>query len=164
MGTDSSVFADLAGARQKLVEAKKKTLNVPGWGEKGTPSISVTYRPADWSEIDKHSSSLSEANKAGKKKRSEAALDANAQVLVSCATGITITTDDGRQLTEGEDGEPLRFGSQELAVMLGVADRRAIAVCRALFVIDGDLMAHAAQLLQWSGLELRDLEDDYQGE
>lgn len=158
----TSIFDNLKQARAKLSEAQKLSLRVPGWGEgenPDTPEIWIVYRPA---ELDYTRIIMDRVSKAKGSKASEETLNANADVLVKCATRIFGRFED----QEHELGEvtDTGFDWSVLGESLGVEESRATAVCRAVFLKDGDLLSHARRLGEWSNLREGELDEDYSGE
>ncbi len=156
-----SILGDLSTARVKLIDSQKLPLEVPGWGQDGTPRFFIVYKPA---KLEDQRRVLTRIEKAKGSKVSEEALEANADVLVKNTIHVEAEVEGERHVI----GEPANAsGAYDWAIVaeaLQLDEKRAIATCRALFLKEGDLMGHAAKLSKWSGLRIEDTEEDFQGE
>jgi hypothetical protein len=142
-----AVKGSLSERRAKIVEDLVLELEVPHYDD---PPVIVRFHPVENKAI---KAALRKAEQGPKSERDEAELEANAGLLVKACVGLT----SGSQSWSG-------FGDTELAAELGVSEQRAIAVCRALYVTDGDLMSHAAAVVRFSGYKETEIEEDFTGE
>jgi hypothetical protein len=141
------VKGSLAERRAKIVEDLVLELEVPHYDD---PSVIVSFQPVEHKVI---KAAMRKAEQAPKNQRDDAEMEAHASLLVKACAGIT----SGSQSWSG-------FGDEALATELGVGEKRAIAVCRALYVTDGDLVSHSAAVARFSGYKETEIEEDVSGE
>lgn len=84
----------------------------------------------------------------------------NAAVLAEACRGVYEVIDDQAVSVDDTDreGEWPRFDDR-LAELLGVEAGKASDVVRALYLTDGDVIATATKLGEWSGYSMADLEE-----
>lgn len=145
--SEDSVLGNLAAKRQQIVEGRVLKLPVEGWQD---PSIIVHYKPLSMKQV---RSSMKKTERADKEGNAEGIVDANAGALVDACTKIVI----------GSNEYPQGFGTPEIAEALD-CDQRAVEVCRAIYIDDGQISSAAAQLLHWSGYIKETIDADFSGE
>jgi hypothetical protein len=142
-----AVKKTLGERREEIVENKILTLEIPDYEE---PPVEIRFRPVPHDTI---VAARKKIEKAPKKEQAEVEVRVNADLLVKACDGIT----------SGDDSWS-GFGDPDLATELGVTDRRAISVCRALYVTEGDLISHAWAVSRFSGYKETEIEEDLAGE
>lgn len=153
----TSPLAGLKDRRTQIASAQELTLRVPRWEN---PEIYVVYRPLDHDEIRK---SQKAADKA-KGNQSEAELNGNADLLVKACKSVYAVL-DGKRLSLNPDDPEGEFTTFDEALARNLdcpATGRAVA--RALFITDGDLIAHSRDLVRWSGYRDAEADEEFQGE
>lgn len=158
-----TLIGQLEERRKQIQGEQSLPLVVPRWDN---PQIWVSYRPADHGEI---RSIQSRIERAPKKQRFTEEVNGNADLLVKCCKEIwavlpgaygerySLNPDDPR-------GEYTRF-DPDLARNLGLTEEAtAREVCRKLFITDGDLIAHARKLMEWSGYTDEEADEGIEGE
>lgn len=157
-----SGLAALRGKRAKAVAELHVDLPVPRSEEAFGQRVIVRYRPFTGAEAD------GVRKRFRKDKRDGVDVIANSVILAKCCLGI---------FTEVERDDPaawMKF-DPELAELLltdadGVVDQVALdkvagadEVVRLLYVTDGDVMATASKLSEFSGFTLDELDEDHAG-
>lgn len=164
-----SPLGSLRERRAKMVEDLWTDIRVPRWGDNdGGPKLYVRFKPASPSE---HAARFEKLQKQAKKP-ADWAVDANAQVLVSCCVGIYAV--EGEPPADGEDDRPklsLRDGDPhgpwtkfdpDLGNSLGLdAHAGAVSVCRALYFTEADITSTANRLMEWSGISMQQSTTDF---
>ncbi len=150
----TSHLTSLRDRRAKVREELTVDFAVPRYD----PPIYVRYRPLTQGQI-------TVANKrAEKSKDPSTAVTANAVLLADACIGIFQVV-GGRELSvdiEHLDGDWPRFDDR-LGQLLGERVNNASDAVKALFHTDGDILATAGKLAEWSGYSTEDLEREYQG-
>jgi hypothetical protein len=141
------VQGTLAKRRAKIVEDLFVDLDVPHYDD---PPVTMRFQPVEHAVI---KAALQKAEKGPKAERAEAEVRAHADLLVKACVGIS----SGDTSWDG-------FGDKDLAAELDVTEARAIAVCRALYVTEGDLISHANAVIRFSGYKETEIEGDLSGE
>lgn len=159
----------LAGLRAKRAEQLSKLhtdLQVPRWGDDGGVQIWVRYGPVSPTTI----TNVTGARRKSKSKDWIAA--ANADILATACLGVyAIDPADPDTRLSLRDGDPhgdwTRF-DPDLAYSLGLADSpeeakvlNAGTVVRGLYLTEGDMIAAANALTDWSGMEMPKDDDDF---
>lgn len=150
-----SVLGRLAQRRQEVAEDQVLTIPVPRWSD---PTVKVRYGLLDSDTLDKGRQALEKAQKnKGKGNRvAEANLNANIDILVAACQAVFAELDELPEETfsmriDDENGQPTLF-DPDLAAALALHDgATARQVVKALFISDGDIMAHASEVVEWSG-------------
>ncbi len=154
-----SFLDKLAKRREEILAEQILDLGVPRWDD---PDIHVLYKPLSHEVIRK---TFRRVEKAKPAERDRVEVEANADLLVKACTGIYALIDDERySLRPGDEKGELTTFDEDLAENLGVEDRRAISVCRALFFTDGDMLQHVIQLQRFSGYAEDDTDRQLEGE
>lgn len=177
--TETPAMSPLGSLKKRRAQIADKLfleLKVPRWdtpdadGERG-PEIWVRYRPAAPSGAAKKAEQF---NRMGGKKPDDWAVQLNAQVLVQCCEAVYAVQGDAPEEGE-EDARPkisLREGDPygtltkfdpDLADALGIENANAQAVVRKLYFTEGDLIAAANKLMEWSGVANDEAEDGFLG-
>jgi hypothetical protein len=145
-----SALSSLRARRQKAAEELHLDLAVP----RLDPPVWVRFAPVEQGLIDR-------ANKRHEKsKAQDKNVVINAVILADACRGV-FEVIDGEEVSiddNDRDGEWPRFDDQ-LADLLGVEAGKASDVVRALYLTDGDVIATATKLADWSGYSLADLEE-----
>jgi hypothetical protein len=130
---------------------------VPRWSN---PEIHVRYRPLDLEELKPIYKAL-----AKKGDDPDLILDQNAAVLVKACIDVYAVLDGKTySLRPGDPTGDRTKIDEDLAENLGVTDKRAVAVCRALFLTDFDLLNHARKLADFSGEAAEEVDKEFEGE
>jgi hypothetical protein len=147
-----SPLAGLRARREKAQQELFLDLQVP----RLDPPVFVRFAPAVQSQIDR-------ANKRHEKsKDADKNVIVNAVILAEACRGV-FEVIDGEPVSVDDadrDGDWPRFDGQ-LADLLGLDGEsvQAVDVVRGLYLTDGDIIATAAKLAEWSGYSLEDLEE-----
>src|SRR4051794_33586859 len=124
-----SILGNLAAARDKLIDSQKLSLEVPGWGEDGTPRFFIVYKPA---KLEDQRRVLTRIEKAKGSKISEEALEGNADVLVKNTIHVEAEVEGERHVIGEPANDSRAYDWSQLAEALELEEKRAIATCRAL--------------------------------
>jgi hypothetical protein len=149
-----SALASLRARREQAKDDLHLDLAVP----RLDPPVYVRFAPVEQALIDR-------ANKRHEKsKAQDKNVVINAVILADACQGV-FEVIDGEEVSVDDrdrDGEWPRFDEQ-LADLLGVDATKAADVVRALYLTDGDVIATATKLADWSGYSLADLEERAEG-
>lgn len=158
--TDSPL-AQLRAQRAALVEQLEEIhVRVPRYTN---PEIWVRYQPVDPGVVAEAADKRRKAAKHGAGSKSDWVVLANADLLVGACLGVYgLQGDEEFSLAPG-GGDHTRF-DKDLADGLGIEATRAVEVCQALFVTGADLVSHASELAERSGLDRDQFEERYRGE
>jgi hypothetical protein len=155
--------------RQDLVEKLHIDLKVPRWGDDGsTPEIFVRYGPVDSSRLEKAVDVRRKINK------DEWSILANADILTISCLGVYACLDGNYENkysldpahTEHPSTDPrdwTKFDErlrENLGFTPGTAPTSA-DICRTLYLTDGDLLAAATELFEWSSISTEKLDEDF---
>lgn len=156
------ILGDLAARRQEILTAQVWTHWVPRWEE---PRVKIRCRPVEHQFLKKAALLQERGSKSqDPKKTAETELDTNADILINACIEIVAVLPDGQETGLGPNGARTRF-DQDAAVSLGMPPEvGSRAVCRALFIADGDMLAAARALGEWSGYREEDTDQDLEGE
>ena len=163
-----SPLASLRARREALQEKLYLDLKVPRWDDDGGPAIYVRYNPSSPAFLGK----TIEKAKKQKPRPDDWMVNANADALIqSCVAVFAI--EDGtppekatrEQQLSLRDGDPAgdwtRF-DPDLGFSLGVEGvQSARAVVRKLYFTEGDLLAAASRLVEWSGVAAPEADEDF---
>jgi hypothetical protein len=158
-----SRLGDLKERRQTILEQAVLDRKVPRWND---PEIWVRYKPIDHSIIRAGYSRIESAPPA---KKGEVEVNSNADLLIRACVGVYAKLPED---TEGEyslrpgdpEGVPTRF-DPDLATNLGLSDKStAREVVRKLFITEGDIIAHAKAVAEFSGYTEDETDTDFLGE
>jgi len=163
-----SPLASLRARREALQEKLYLDLKVPRWDDDGGPAIYVRYNPSSPAFLGK----TIEKAKKQKPRPDDWMVNANADALIQSCVGV-FAIEDGtspekatrEQMISLKDGEPTgdwtRF-DHELGFSLGVEGvQSARAVVRKLYLTEGDLLAAANKLVEWSGVAAPEADEDF---
>ena len=145
---EGSAFATLRAERANAAEKVHLELRVPRWE---TP-VFVRYKAPEKKRIQ------SILNAAQKKR--DHSVTPEAVLLAENCIGVYEKDPDGNPI--GNPDEWPRF-DEALAAYLGVDAKRAVDVVKALFVTEGDITRHSAELMTWAGFATGDVDDLYSG-
>jgi hypothetical protein len=153
----NSLLGQLAARRQEIEEAQVLDLAVPRWSD---PEIHVLYRPVEFHELRPIFKAFQKNND-----DPEGILNNNAAVLAKACVGVYALLDGKRYSLNPDDpsGELTKFDA-DLGRNLGIAEDRAVSICRALFITDFDLLNHARELADWSGETAEKAVEEIKGE
>ena len=158
-----TILGSLKERREAALNKLYLDIPVPRWGD--DIEICVRLRPVEQSELD---DSLKK-----RQNRPNALLLTHADMLVRCCVGIYAILDDDQEnkytLDPAYGDNPptdpktwTRFDPALAASLaLGPHEQDAVAVCRKLFLTDGDLMAAAQRLFEWSAIALEKADEDF---
>jgi hypothetical protein len=143
---EETPLISLKNRRTEIVNEMYIDLQVPRWTE---PEMYVRFKPIS-------AVKLSNAiDRRRKQKSDDWSLLANADMLVDACIGVYAKVDGfDRKLSlrhDDHDGEWTKF-DPDLAKALGVEADRAVDVCRALYLTEGDLIDTANRVFRWSGI------------
>lgn len=149
----------LKAKRSKMLNKLQLTLQVPRWDD---PEIFVVYKPIETARTNEATIKRSES------KDPDWLVKANADMLCQACSGIYAIFDkDGvkRSLNlEDEFGAWTKF-DQNLSENLDLPQwgtvTKAVDVVRAIYPTDGDLIAAAEELSNWSGLQSTQVDEDF---
>jgi hypothetical protein len=163
-----SPLASLRARREALQEKLYLDLKVPRWDDDGGPAIYVRYNPSSPAFLGK---TIEKAKKL-KPRPDDWMVNANADALIQSCVGV-FAIEDGtppekatrEQQLSLKDGEPTgdwtRF-DPDLGFSLGVEGvQSARAVVRRLYLTEGDLLAAANKLVEWSGVAAPEADEDF---
>lgn len=145
--------SQLASLRDRRAAAAKQLyldLPVP----RLEPEVFVRFAPVEQAQIDR-------INKRHEKSKDrEKTVKINAVVLAEACRGIFEVIDEQEVSIDPADreGDWPRF-DEKLADLLGLDSTGAVDVVRGLYLTDGDVIATATKLADWSGYSITDLEE-----
>lgn len=145
-----SALSGLRARRQKAVEELHLDLPV----QRLDPPVYVRFAPATQSQIEAITKRYS------KSKDKDKTVTVNALILAHYCRGV-FEVIDGEEVSVDESdrsGEWPRF-DERLAELLGLESDRAVDVVRGLYLTDGDVIATAGKLADWSGYSIEELEE-----
>ncbi|MGX9348159.1 hypothetical protein [Microbacterium sp. KNMS] len=146
----SSPLAGLRAERERIEAELHLDLRVPRW----EIPVYVRYRSPEQDEIKRINSNAEKA-------KDKDGQFAEAILLAQCCLGVFQRDENGKPI--GEPGDWPKFDG-DLAEMLGKPGlERSVAVVRALFFTDGDIMAQAATLTRWAGFAEAQAIEEYEG-
>lgn len=152
---ERSALADLRARRQALVESNHKDFEVPGWDQVGPP-VFVRFRPVEQAAVDRINAKHADS------KAEDRTVVLNAAVFVEHCVGVYQLVDG--QLVSIDPGQPAPKFDARLGDLLGLdPDAGAIAVVRALFAKDGDIISTAWLLNEWSGFTTARAQREFSG-
>jgi hypothetical protein len=145
-----SPLASLRARREKAVTGLHLDLAV----QRLDPPVYVRYRPVTQAEIDQSSKLFDKSKDADKN------VKANAATLAKACLGVFEVIDGVEVSVDPADrhGSWPRF-DQQLGDLLGLETNRAADIVRGLYLTDGDVIATATKLADWSGYSLSGLEE-----
>lgn len=157
-----SLLGGLKARRQEIVESATIDLPVPRWKD---PAIVVRYKPVDHGLIRRAQNLV---DKAPKNEKASLEVDVNADVLIAGCVGVFALIDDDETEYSLRPGDPhgdhTRF-DPHLAENLGLSDgANARATVRALYMFDGDLIAAAGAVIEFSGYKEAEADERLKGE
>lgn len=148
----SSALASLRARRDKAREQLHLDLAVP----RLDPPVYVRFAPVEQSQITR----INDRHKKSKDKDRDVII--NAVILAEACRGVFEVIDDETVSVnpDDRDGEWPRF-DPDLAELLGLNpdESKATDVVRGLYLTDGDIIATASRLAEWSGYSVADLEE-----
>lgn len=146
----SSPLASLRARREKAREELHLDLAVP----RLDPPVFVRFAPVEQSQIAR----INKRHEKSKDKDRDVIV--NAVILAEACRGVFEVVDDDPVSIDAadRDGDWPRFDEQ-LAGLLGLDTDKASDVARGLYLTDGDVIATASRLAEWSGYSMSDLEE-----
>lgn len=156
----TSILSQLGERREQIRMRETLDLPIPRWSD---PEIIVRYRPIEHAQIRRAQQAV---EKAPKRDQFEAEVNGNIDLLIrGCDSVVARIDGQDYSLKPGEPkGEFTKF-DKDLAENLGLAeDATARQVVRKIFFTDGDIMSHAAGLVQWSGYRETEADSELAGE
>lgn len=171
-----SVLGDLRSRRRQVVQTLHLDLKVPHWDDPDPahpdaphPPIFVRYRAVGHDHIAKARRKMEEAKKA---MQGQVELQENIDLLVKSVECVYSLVDDQEvSLRVGDPfGEKTMFDG-DLAHALGMGDDgtnvnifKPPAIVRQLFLMEGDIISHAAKILEWNGYREAEADEELRGE
>jgi len=148
----------LKARRAELAEKLWIDLRVPRWTE---PAVFVRYAPINTVQVDKA------VAKRQNKKTDDWSLLANADILINACLGVYATldgnSDEKYSLVPGNEHAPWTKFDQDLGRALGLDQHasQATDVVKELYLTDGDLIAAANQVFEFSGVSNEKVDADF---
>lgn len=147
----TSGLAGLRAQREKIKQDLHLDLRVPRY----ETLVYVRYSPVSAALAKRLSERAKKSNDA------DAAVNANAALLAESCLGVFEKDAHGEPI--GDPEEWPKF-DEHLAAYLGSPDvRRAADVVRLLFLTDGDVIATATRVTEWSGFAGGQVAEEYEG-
>lgn len=145
-----SVLASLRDRREKARQELHLDLAVP----RLDPPVYVRFAPVEQSQINR----INKRHEKSKDKDRDVII--NAVILAEACRGVFEVIDDEPVSVDPDarDGDWPRF-DELLADMLGLDTDKASDVVRGLYLTDGDVIATATRLAEWSGYSIAELEE-----
>lgn len=145
-----SALSSLRARRAKAREELHLDLAVP----RLDPPVYVRFAPVDDGRV----KAINKRFEKSKDKDRDVLI--NAAVLAEACRGLFEVIDNQEVSVDDSDreGEWPRFDDQ-LADLLGIEAGKASDVVRALYLTDGDVIATATRVAEWSGYSMADLEE-----
>lgn len=142
-----SPLAALKRRREEIINDLFIDIRVPRWSE---PELYIRFKPVSAIRLG------AAIERRRKQKGDDWSLLANADMLVESCVGIYAVVDGDHEnklsLKEGHpNGKWTRF-DPDLAQALGIEAERAVDVCTALFMTEGDLLDTSNRLFRWSNI------------
>lgn len=153
-----SVLGNLDKRREEIIAAQELTLAVPRWTN---PIIKVVYKPVDHSII-RRGQDGADGKKGGK--RSAAEMDANKDVLIAGCVGVYALIEGEKYSLNDADfeGDWTLFDA-DLARNLK-CDPTARGAVKGLYIYDGDIIAAANAIAEFSGYKEQEADEELAGE
>lgn len=164
-----SPLAALKVRREELAKGLHLDLKVPRWED---PEIFVRYAPIDSTKMEESIAKRSQGGKGWSILANADVLAQSCQGVYACLDGdytkkFSLKAPEVAGVDASEDAllrvAWTRF-DQDLREALGVhaaTHNDAVSVCRALYLTDGDLIAAATALMEWSGISAEKLDEDF---
>lgn len=152
------MLGSLKARRAEVLTNSTIDLRVPRWDN---PEMFVRFKPVSHALLKK---ATRVGLNAAERKRDEAEVEANCDVLIDGCVGVFARLDgkDYSLRPGDEDGEPTLF-DEDLAENLGCG-KTARAVVRALYITDGDIISTASRISEFSGYKDAETMDALTGE
>lgn len=154
----TSPLTSLRERRRKAVKALHLDIAIPRYD----PPLYVRFRPVEQKRIDFHA------------KRFEKSKDEDRTVLANCATlaeaviGVFEVDDEDRKVSplDPDVTDPADWPGFDETLAAALLDEDEVAptsatevIRRAVYFTDGDIIAHATRLAEWSGYTLAEAEE-----
>lgn len=154
----NSILGRLRARRDEIAAAQFIDLPVPRWED---PVLKARYRPLEHEVIRKGFQTQRKA-----KDKAAAEVNTNADLLIAACMGV-YAEEDGKQMSlnpNGPDEEWTTF-DPDLAASLGLPENAtARQVVRAVYFTDGDVIATGRRIIEFSGYQLEEGDDELLGE
>jgi hypothetical protein len=136
-----------------------KDIKVPRWED---PEIFVRFNPIDVTSTE----AVVEKRRESKDVVPDWLLYANADIIAQSCQGVYATLDGDHSkkysLRVGDEDGPWTRFDPDLAAALGLpTEIGAAEVVKALYMTDGDLLAAATALTDWSGASIAQVDTDF---
>ncbi len=160
--TPTGVIGMLAQRRQEIVNEQVLSYPISRWT---SPRLVAHFRPIEHKFLKRGAETQERVNKDHDADRSAATeLDTNADVLINACIDIVAVLPDGTEVGVGPNGRKTQF-DMDMAIALGMPENAGTrAVCKAVFITDGDLLAAAKRLGEWSGYREQSVDESLVGE
>lgn len=155
-----SILGSLKERRTQILEEQVLALAVPRWDD---PKIVVKYKPVEHSLIRGVERRI---DGAPKKDRAKFEIEGNCDVLIRACTAVVAVLDgEEYSLRLGDPhGEPTIF-DRDLGANLGLDPAcTAREVVKALYITDGDILAAASAVGEFSGYKNQEADEGLSGE
>lgn len=167
-----SPLANLRQRRDEIAAEQVLDLPVPRWSD---PELVVRYRPGEHRRM---RNALDKIEKAPARERAEVEVTMNTDLLIHACLGVFARIggrpyvctgpDEWTPIPTDDEGTPVYDDwdgfSPHLAATLGAATESARSVVSAMFLTDGDILATAGKLMQWSGYQEAEADEAILGE
>lgn len=154
----NSLLGRIRTRRDEIAAAQFIDLPVPRWED---PVLKVRYGPLDHEVIRKGFQTQRKA-----KDKAAAEVNTNADLLIAACIGV-FADEDGKTSSlhpNGPDEEWTRF-DPDLAESLGLPEgSTARQVVRAVYFTDGDVIGTGRRIIEFSGYQLQEGDDELLGE
>jgi hypothetical protein len=155
-----SVLGQLKDRREQILQKEHLDLPVPRWSD---PEIIVRYKPVPHRYF---AAGQKIVEKAVGKDKAKVEVNANIDILIQGCTAV-IARLDGQDysLHPGDPKGDFTTFDPDLADNLGLGENAtARETVMALFIVDGDIMSHAASLARFSGYREAEADEGVSGE
>lgn len=152
----TSPLASLRARRAEIVDDLYLDIKVPRWED---PEIYVRFKPVSTVKLN------AAIDRRRKQKTDDWSFLANADMLVDSCIGVyAVLNGDTTQklsLAPGDHKGTWTKFDPSLAAALGVDANRAIDVCQALYLTEGDLIDTANKLFRWSNVSDEEADETF---
>lgn len=155
-----SVLGQLKERREQILQTEHLDLPVPRWSD---PEIVVRYKPVPHRYF---AAGQKLVDKTTGKDKAKIEVQANIDVLIQGCTAVFARLDgQDYSLRPGDPKGDFTTFDPDLAENLGLGDgATARETVMALFLVDGDIMSHAASLAKFSGYRETEADEGISGE
>lgn len=152
------ILRSLGKRKEQILSTLEIAIKVDHWDDDGDAPVYVAYGPVSDATIE----AAQDASLAAKD--NQAKLEANAQLLVEACRGVYQKVDGKRVGFDGKEGNLPKFDSALAKVLDMAGEPSPTMICRALFLVEGNLLAHAGEVAAFSGRKLAEVDTTLSGE